>query len=368
MKKFFGIIFLLAGLAGIVLGIAALTNITTRNNSFEGRLGNEFSREYRSNSSEQQIIGIGLAGGGLVFFIIGIVMVATKSGSQRRKESELAVLKKMQTIQTPVVTVSQNQSQTSQSSALKKYFINDGAKQEGPYSFDELLALKISKETPVWYEGLSEWSKAGKIEELKSLFIITPPPFKKETVTPPPFVEKIKTQSEDSKKIVTPIIKVNNTKKRSVSKIILYVFIVLAVICVAILIAIMISDTNNNSGNGSNNNSNEDTYEEKVMTVEEEEAANPTRFLHAEGTYKENFWGDKIKITCEITNDATVATYKDAVIEFTYYSKSGTELGTERQTVYEKFSPGSTKSINMSIPNYENVNSINWEVVDAIPK
>src|ERR1043165_6967387 len=98
MKKAFGILFLIIGLAMIGLGIVALTDAASRNSTFDGRIQNEFSYEYRANNNAQQAVGFGLLIGGLFFFIIGIVMVAPKSSSQRKKEAELEAMKRVQSI------------------------------------------------------------------------------------------------------------------------------------------------------------------------------------------------------------------------------------------------------------------------------
>jgi hypothetical protein len=119
MKKFFGILFLLIGLAMTGIGIAALTNTSTRNDSFEGQVRNEFSANYRSNNNEQQMAGLGLIGGGLIFFIIGVVMVATKTKAQRKKEAELDVLRKMQLANNVAPSGQTNKTQTATSSPQK---------------------------------------------------------------------------------------------------------------------------------------------------------------------------------------------------------------------------------------------------------
>jgi hypothetical protein len=93
MKKAFGIIFLLIGLVMIGLGLVALTDAESRSRSFEGRIGNTFSERYRSNTQQQQLAGFGLIGVGFILLVTGIIMVVTKSNSQRRKEAELAILK-----------------------------------------------------------------------------------------------------------------------------------------------------------------------------------------------------------------------------------------------------------------------------------
>jgi len=53
---------------------------------------------------------------------------------------------------------------------MKEYFFHNGTEQIGPLRLDELKLKKITKDSPVWYEGLSEWTTAGELEELKTLF------------------------------------------------------------------------------------------------------------------------------------------------------------------------------------------------------
>ena len=59
---------------------------------------------------------------------------------------------------------------------MKKYFFKDGSTQLGPFSFEELKNKNITADTPVWYEGLDQWTTAGNVEELKELFTLKPPP------------------------------------------------------------------------------------------------------------------------------------------------------------------------------------------------
>lgn len=145
-------------------------------------------------------------------------------------------------------------------------------------------------------------------------------------------------------------------KKSDIGKTIIIIAIVLLVVVGGLAIL------NNSGGYGTG-----DSYQEKVMTIEEIERSQPTNFLSADGTYRENFWGDKIKVNCVITNRATVATYKDAVVRITYYTKTKTELGSKEYSVYEVFPPNSTKTVELKIDNYKDVNSIGWEVISASP-
>lgn len=42
--------------------------------------------------------------------------------------------------------------------------------QQGPYTFDELRRLPIDANTPVWYDGLPQWSPAGQAPATAPLF------------------------------------------------------------------------------------------------------------------------------------------------------------------------------------------------------
>ena len=49
-------------------------------------------------------------------------------------------------------------------------------KQVGPLSLDELKQRGITRETPVWREGMPNWVQAKDIPELQA-YIVTPKPY-----------------------------------------------------------------------------------------------------------------------------------------------------------------------------------------------
>lgn len=237
---------------------------------------------------------------------------------------------------------------------MKKYYLHNGTDQQGPFNIEDLKVKLINKETPIWYDGLSDWTTADKIDELKDLFKVTsPPPFTTKQ-TPPPINKQ--TLQTETKQNATPT--VEPKKKSNVGKAIAIVLVVLIIIVGGFVIFDKMS-RDSSYGTGGN------TYQEKVMTLEEIERETPTDFLNASGTYKENFWGDKFKVNVVITNKATVATYKDAVIRITYYSKTETALGSKDYTVYETFPPTSSKTVELKIDNYKDVASLGWDVIQA---
>ena len=76
---------------------------------------------------------------------------------------------------------------------MKKYFLHDGTESSGPFDLEELKARKITKTTPVWFEGMQHWKNAEEIPELSSVFVAIPPPFKSFLAVPPkPKLEKNK--------------------------------------------------------------------------------------------------------------------------------------------------------------------------------
>lgn len=69
---------------------------------------------------------------------------------------------------------------------MKKFFLHDGTQQQGPFDIDDLKTKNLSRDSHIWYEGLSAWTTAGSVDELKSLFSATPPPISQPV--PPPLV------------------------------------------------------------------------------------------------------------------------------------------------------------------------------------
>ena len=60
---------------------------------------------------------------------------------------------------------------------MRQYYIHDGEVKKGPFDLEHLSEQSIKRETPVWYEGLEDWTKAETLGELQTLFgPRTPPP------------------------------------------------------------------------------------------------------------------------------------------------------------------------------------------------
>jgi hypothetical protein len=224
---------------------------------------------------------------------------------------------------------------------VNKYFLHNGSENIGPFDIEELKQKNITRDTPVWCEGMEDWKEAGTVEELKVLFASVPPPIKKNT-------------AENKKQETTIIIK----KQSSIYKIFKITGIVfLILLLLSLVVNILVSKKSSSS-----------TYEESVMTIQEIEAASPLNYLQAAGTYNNNFFGDKVKINGVITNSATVTTYKDVTVRVNFYSKTNTLIGTEDYTLYEFYPPNSKQEFKLKVKAYNDVSSLGWEVINASVK
>ena len=222
---------------------------------------------------------------------------------------------------------------------MKKYYLHNGTEQDGPFDISDLKSKGITPKTEVWHEGISDWTDADQINELKELF---------SKATPPPIIKKT-----PKKTIQTKSVPKTNTGK-NLKKVALISLAVFGGIYLLNLIVNVNSDTSSAS------------YYEQKMTIEETENSNPTRFLSADGKYNSSFWGTELKIRGEITNRATIADYKDVTVRVTYYSKTKSVLGKKEYTLYEVYKPNSVTPFRLDIENYKDVDGIGWEVIRAM--
>jgi predicted methyltransferase len=83
------------------------------------------------------------------------------------------------------------------------------------------------------------------------------------------------------------------------------------------------------------------TYEVVKETLEEKEKKNPTRFIVINNRDRKNIIGQTVVIV-NLTNKATIATYKDIALKLSFFSKTSVKLDEGNETVYETLKPGQT--------------------------
>lgn len=64
------------------------------------------------------------------------------------------------------------------------FFIIENDEQRGPFTLEQLSGMLIFADTPVWHEGLSDWTKASEIAELKDIVITLVEPEKNNPIPP----------------------------------------------------------------------------------------------------------------------------------------------------------------------------------------
>ncbi len=110
-----------------------------------------------------------------------------------------------------------------------------------------------------------------------------------------------------------------------------------------ILLVLTVTMFSCNNNNAYNPDLEKDSYEKTKESLREKEEKNPQNFLIISGNDKHNLVGQTV-VKAIISNKASVAIYKDVDIQLDFYSKTGTLLETDKETVYEILNPGESKS------------------------
>jgi hypothetical protein len=92
-------------------------------------------------------------------------------------------------------------------------------------------------------------------------------------------------------------------------------------------------------GDGKNTAGKKDKYEETKENLAETEKKNPVRFLSVSGHDKKNLIGQTV-VKGTLSSKATVAAYKDVEVELRFFSKTGSLLEKDIETIYETVKPG----------------------------
>ncbi len=80
-------------------------------------------------------------------------------------------------------------------------------------------------------------------------------------------------------------------------------------------------------------------YQKAAETLLEKEKKNPISFLTVNSHDKHNLLGQTV-IKGSINNKAKVCAYKDVQLELSFFSKTGTLLEKDNETVYDNIEPG----------------------------
>lgn len=230
---------------------------------------------------------------------------------------------------------------------MKEYFIFKGQDTIGPLSKLKLFSKNITRDTLVWFEGLSEWTRAGDVEELADLFSSkqVPPPLPRQT-TP------IQSLSESTYQRYKATSEFEPKQKKKSTKIVLWCVGVFVFLLVLTAIGYYYYEQNERQEIQYRTESNETTHPEWYLSIENESVKDNT-------------------LTGYIVNSSNYTTYKRIHIQFSYYDKNGKVLQTNAHTVYGTYYPHTSTPFKVKIRlpqgarNYFNSKSYGVVVVGA---
>jgi hypothetical protein len=217
------------------------------------------------------------------------------------------------------------------------YFIHEDGSQTGPFTIEELKQKRISPSTPIWTNGLAEWTTASQLKELEGLFASAPPPF-----TQPDGASRLTGSFQQPEKTGSGLWGI----LRSIAAAALLVFAILYVI----------SQFNRPSRS---------TYSSIFSPAIDPEHAYPTTYLSTGGTWRSNFWQTEEEISGTITNKALHTNYKDIHIKVSYYSQTNTVIGSQDYIIYEYVPYGSTQAFSIKLSKPPGVANLGWAATGA---
>lgn len=108
-----------------------------------------------------------------------------------------------------------------------------------------------------------------------------------------------------------------------------------------------------------------DTYKSSKLTIEQIEQQNPLRFLEIVGKDKHNLIGQTV-VKGEITNKATVVTYKDISVSIKFISKTGVVLEEDEEVIYEEVKPGSNINFKSKFFAPKGTEDVKMKIIKAV--
>ena len=259
--------------------------------------------------------------------------------------------------------------------SMRKYYLHDGEQQTGPFSLEELAEKPLTSTTTVWYQGLDDWQEAASIEELLPIINhsmparveeVLPPPFK--GARPPGVADQATAFRQEKPPAEMPADPIGHSPRRHSafrSGLLKFIIVFALLIISGAAIHTVQQYRVNRIAMGSDSTAVEPTYEEQVLSIEDQEKVAPKKFLKASGTYKKTVFGGNFKIDGTVANTATVAKFKNVVIEVNFYNDKNKYIRSERYTIEDTFPAGSTKEFKLKIDPPKGADNCKWKAVAA---
>lgn len=130
----------------------------------------------------------------------------------------------------------------------------------------------------------------------------------------------------------------------------------------AFLVFFLISCTSTDTNSAKENE--KASYEQARQSLLQKEQKNPKMFLTATANDKKNLIGQTV-VKGKMSNNATIAVYKDVEIKLEFYSKTKTLLESENETIFLELKPGQTESFKTKYFAPKGTDSVAVSVINA---
>jgi hypothetical protein len=232
---------------------------------------------------------------------------------------------------------------------MKIWFIRRNNENLGPYTLEDLKNLGLKKEDFIWKEGMPEWMQARTQPELNEIFTQAMPPLFSTTTNGPE-------QSYDGG-VRNYRNKMPVNKKRSSLRWILPVLLVIGIVGFLIY-------QNNRSQNFVLPFNSGKSAEELKADLATTESQNPGEYLKGQVRIRRNLLGEVV-VEGTLSNNATLAVYKDIVLQIDYLSKTGTVLLSKDHTVYEVIQPNGFANFKFKFFGSKDIKEVSARILGA---
>ncbi|MGZ5220813.1 MAG: DUF4339 domain-containing protein [Chitinophagaceae bacterium] len=248
---------------------------------------------------------------------------------------------------------------------MSTYYLFENGKQKGPFSFEDLKKRLITSSTAVWREGMTEWSEAGKMEELASILVKTPPAYPpdiKQEQPPHPYLSILSESSE---------------KDKRPGKYVAWIAIGAAAIIIIAYLNIDSAGTVENAATAVTapqeikspaafSISKQPSPEEQRTELLQKEKQNPKLYISNNSDWRKKLIGGTV-LEGTLINRAKLTGFKDIVLEVQWLSKTNEVIETKPFTVHDFAGAGKTIKYKLKCSGPSRFGNVRASVVTATP-
>jgi hypothetical protein len=117
--------------------------------------------------------------------------------------------------------------------------------------------------------------------------------------------------------------------------------------------------------NTANNQHPSAQYEEKKTSLKEIEHDSPLKFLKVTGDFHGNLVNQTV-VTGEITNSATLVSYKDIQLQIIFKDKDGAVIEKQKQVVDDVIKPNSKDDFKIKTGHIKDAYTVSVDISDAV--